>query len=200
MVNTRNKGFEYSCVVWRQNSSSSNQTWQTIPSTVILQKISIIVLHLSRATSSYPPLSNSCFFSFPFLGIVLRYPCNLLSNASSRDHSRDPFAAFFHGVKKEKKKTSSQRNHSTSKIVSNTSGTYSCILVEGRYFSFREILSFVSFSKSHISPSYLISSESPEWERLPVRLWLLTTELRFCDTVNQRRDDFFFLNLRGENM
>lgn len=132
------------------------------------------------------------FFSFPFLGIVLRYPCNLLSNASSRDHSRDPFAAFFHGVKKREKKTSSQRNHSASKIVSNTSGTYSCILVEGRYFSFREILSFVSFSKSHISPSYLISSESPEWERLPVRLWLLTTELRFCDTVNQRRDDFFF--------
>lgn len=125
----------------------------------------------------------------------LRYPCNLLSNASSRDHSRDP---FFHGIKK--KKTPSRRSHSASKTVSNTAGiAYSCILAEGRYFS-REILSFVSFSKSHISSSYLISSESPEWERLSVRLWLLTTGLRFCDMVDQRRDDFFLFNLRGEKI
>lgn len=61
----------------------------------------------SRFPSSFsiclePPslilLSNSCFF-FQSLPSVVRYPCNLLSNASSRDHSRDP---FFHGIKKKK--------------------------------------------------------------------------------------------------
>lgn len=52
-------------------------------------------------------------FFFQSLPSVVRYPCNSLSNASSRDHFRDP---FFHGIKK---KTPSRRSHSASKTVSN---------------------------------------------------------------------------------
>lgn len=115
----------------------------------MFSKTSIIVLHLSRLhyrTLVFPPPLPSPQPFFRRLSL-----CNLPSNASSRDHSRDPF--FHEGVKK----------HPRGAIIPLRKPP----LIPGerihafwqRYFS-RQILSFVSFSKSHISPSYLISSES----------------------------------------
>lgn len=107
--------------------------------------------------------------------------CNLPSNASSRDHSRDP---FFQG----REKTPSRRNHSASKTASNTGGTYSCILAE--IFFQRNLIVRFFLEKSHFSLLFNFIRVSPGRERLSLRLWLLTTGLRFCDMVDQGRDDF----------
>lgn len=145
MINTRNKSFEYSCVIWRQNSSNSNQNdWQTIPSENVLQDFH----HRSPLISS--PLSNFCLFFSPSPFFVV-YPYAIYPQ--TRHLEIILVILSFRGVKK----------HPRGAIIPLRKPP----LIPGerihafwqRYFS-RGILSFVSFSKSHISPSYLISSES----------------------------------------
>lgn len=132
LVNTRNKGFEYSCVVWRQNSSNSNQTWQTIPSTVVLQKISIIVLHLSREPPRLILLCQTLVFFFPCIIFAIYFQTRHL----------EIILMIFSWLKR-KKNLPSRRSHS--KTVSNIARiAYSCILAERRYFSEKSYRSFLS--------------------------------------------------------
>lgn len=148
----------------------------------MFSKTSIIVLHLSRLhyrTLVFPPspLSPPALFSS---SILMQFT---LKRVISRSFS-------WSFLSRGREKTPSRRNHSASKTASNTGGTYSCILAE-IFFQTNLIVRFF-LEKSHFSLLFNFIRVSPGWERLSLRLWLLTTGLRFCDTVDQERDDFFF--------